>query len=122
MRSTRPFFPALASVFLLALTVAWAEPRPCPPDLDPKTEQKTVACPRFKDSTVDRAADVREYEDPDGRYSDTYLYCDGNLQLNVFGGSLSRAICWVTRGPEAVVWYKPVPGPWNQNNKGGNPR
>lgn len=91
-----------------------ADPRPCPADLDPKTEQKTVKCKPVlvKDALVERAADIREYEDPDGRYTDTYLYCDGNLQSNIFGGSLFRAICWVLRGPEAVVWYKPVPGPW----------
>lgn len=91
-----------------------ADPRLCPADLDPKTEQKTVRCKPLtvKDVQVERVADIREYEDLDGRYADTYLYCDGNLQSNIFGGSLFRAICWILRGPEAVVWYKPVPGPW----------
>lgn len=100
-----------AVVFIFLVSSARSETRDCPvgqPDLG-APPFKVVTCPKDKGSAEIRAQKgPGTIEGKDEHFEDTYLYCGGHLQTNVFGGSLFQPICWKTEGAQATVWYKVV--------------
>ena len=119
----------VVSTCLLALTLMFAQlaqaadgddvgagssKKTCPTPLPANVQEKMVKCP---DSTVATISVVGMGQGSESICEDTYLYCNGQLKQNIFGGCARKAVCWEATGAQAKVWHVAVPGPTPPTSK-----
>ena len=80
----------------------------CPNPLPANVQEKLVKCP---DGTVATISVISMGQGFESTCEDTYLYCNGQLKVNIFNGCARKAVCWEAVGAQAKVWHVQALGP-----------